>query len=202
MEVKRFAIDLPAVNCYLVFEGKEGLIIDPGKAAPEVLEFIRRRQLEIKAIINTHGHADHIGGNSWFINKTKAPLWIHEADAAFLGDPNLNLAPFLRQEFPHVVPDRLLKDRDEFKVGATVFQILHTPGHSPGSVSLYSKGILFSGDTLFKSSVGRWDLPGGDRRALQESVLKLGRLPLETKVYPGHGEATTIEEEIKKNPFL
>ncbi|HHY10809.1 MAG TPA: MBL fold metallo-hydrolase [Firmicutes bacterium] len=204
MKIKRFVVNPLAVNCYVVYQGRRGILIDPGEAAQEVLDFIDSLQLEILAVVNTHAHADHIAGNDWFREKTRAPLWIHEAEEGFLGDAGLNLSSYLRQDLSLAPADRLLKEGDRIVIGKSTLEVLHTPGHSPGSISLYGEeeAVLFSGDTLFKSSVGRWDLPGGDHGALQKSVLRLGRLPLGTKVYPGHGEATTIAEEIKNNPFL
>lgn len=202
MNIKRFIVNPLAVNCYVVYQNGQGIIVDPGEASPEILDYINFRKLDILAVINTHGHADHIAGNDWFREMTKAPLWIHEAEEGFLGDARLNLGSYLRQDFSCAAADRLLKEGDIITVGDSTLEVLHTPGHSPGSISLYGEGVLFSGDTLFKSSVGRWDLPGGDHGMLQKSVLRLGRLPLETKVYPGHGECTMIAEEIRKNPFL
>lgn len=202
MQVKRFVLNPLSVNCYLIFEAGQALIVDPGEAAPEVLDFIESQELEILAIINTHGHADHTAGNAWFAEKTKAPLWIHQEDAPYLTDPNLHLGTYLRQELASKPADRFLQEGDTCPVGTTDFQILHTPGHSPGSICLYRPGLLISGDTLFRSSVGRWDLPGGDYGSLQKSLARLARLPGSTKVYPGHGEFTTIAEEIKGNPFM
>jgi len=163
---------------------------------------MRERNLTVKAIVNTHGHADHIAGNAWFMEKTGAPLLIHIDEEAYLSSEELNLARLVRAEFPVVKADRLLKDGDFIPVGDGKLEVLHTPGHSPGGISLYAPGFVISGDTLFQGSVGRWDLPNGDRDVLQESVLRLARLPLDTVVYPGHGDSTTIRAEIKSNPFL
>ena len=203
MQVERFLVGtLMMVNCYVVYDGDEAVIVDPGGASQEVLDFIDERNLTVKAIVNTHGHADHIAGNAWFMEKTGAPLLIHIDEEAYLSSEELNLARLVRAEFPVVKADRLLKDGDFIPVGDGKLEVLHTPGHSPGGISLYAPGFVISGDTLFQGSVGRWDLPNGDRDVLQESVLRLARLPLDTVVYPGHGDSTTIRAEIKCNPFL
>lgn len=202
MKVEKFVVNPLGVNCYVVYHGTEAIIIDPGDSSQEILDFLQEKKLSVLAIVNTHGHADHIAGNKWFMDKTNAPVWIHELEAPYLTDPNLHLGPQIGQEFPSVEASRLLKDGDTITVGKMELQVLHTPGHSPGGISLYSPGILFSGDTLFKSSVGRWDLPNGDRTILQQSVIRLARLPLDTVVYPGHGPSSTIKEEIRTNPFL
>lgn len=190
------------VNCYVVYDRNEAIIIDPGDSSKQILEYIRQRDLKIMAIVNTHGHADHIQGNAWFMEKTNAPLWIHEAEVEFLSSPELHLGPAINMDVPIVTADRLLKDGDVIEFGTVSLKVLHTPGHSPGGICLYAPNILFSGDTLFKDSVGRWDLPKGDLNILKQSVLRLGRLPIETLVYPGHGPSTTIEHEIINNQFL
>ena len=202
MQVERFVVNPLGVNCYVVYDQGIALIVDPGEASQEVLDFLRNEDLEVVAIINTHGHADHIAGNGWFKEKTQAPIWIHELEEPYLSDPNLHLGPQIRQEFPTVQAQRLLKDGDTITLGEARLEVLHTPGHSPGGISLYGPGFVLSGDTLFQSSVGRWDLPKGDRAVLQQSLVRLARLPLDTIVYPGHGSPTTIKDEIKNNPFL
>ncbi|KLU40261.1 MAG: hypothetical protein AA931_01160 [Peptococcaceae bacterium 1109] len=202
MIVKRFSTNELAANCYVVHSGREAIIVDPGGEAPEVLEYLQAQQLNVIALVNTHGHADHIGGNHWFVEQTGAPVWIHRLDAPYLADESLNLAPYVGQTFPRVEPGRLLEDGDEISLGSETITVLHTPGHTPGGISLHWEGHLITGDTLFREGVGRTDLPGGDGTVLRQSLVRLGRLPLDTVVYPGHGERTTIEHEIRRNPYL
>lgn len=202
MNVQRFLVGAMMVNCYAVYDQREAVIVDPGGTSQEVLDFLQEQKLRVVAIINTHGHADHIAGNAWFVEQTGAPVLIHSEEEAYLADTALNLAHMIRQDFRPLKADRLLREGDIIEVGGGKLEVLHTPGHSPGGISLYSPGFVLSGDTMFKSSVGRWDLPMGDLAVLQESLLRLARLPLDTIVYPGHGDSTTIRNEIKNNPFL
>ncbi|NLM39525.1 MAG: MBL fold metallo-hydrolase [Firmicutes bacterium] len=202
MIVKRFITNELAANCYVVHSGSDAIVVDPGGESQEVLNYLQEQSLNVIALVNTHGHADHIGGNTWFVKKTGAPVWIHELDAPYLADESLNLARFVGQEFEPMTAGRLLRDGDEIELGGEVITVLHTPGHTPGGISLYWPGHVITGDTLFKESAGRTDLPGGNSAQLGNSLLRLGRLPLDTIVYPGHGESTTIRHEIMLNPFL
>ncbi|HKM42563.1 MAG TPA: MBL fold metallo-hydrolase [Limnochordia bacterium] len=202
MQVSLFSVNAFGVNCYVVHHQGEAVIVDPGGPSKEVLDFLEREGLEVLAIINTHGHADHIAGNSWFVEKTGAPLFIHEGDAEYLRDPRLHLGPEIRLEVPDSQADRLLQDGDLISVGDESLTIMHTPGHSGGGIALVGSGFVLSGDTLFKESVGRWDFPASDERELQRSLLRLAQLAPETTLYPGHGPSSTIFHELQHNPFL
>lgn len=202
MQVKPFVVNAFGVNCYVVYHQGEAIVVDPGSPSEDVLAFVEREGLRVVAIINTHGHADHIGGNAWFVEKTRAPLYIHELEAAYLSDPALHLGSLINQEVAAIKASRLLKDGDAIMVGGVCMGVIHTPGHSVGGISLYAPGVLLSGDTLFKGSVGRWDFPLSDGEALRKSLLRLSQLPPETKVYPGHGPSSTIARELETNPFL
>jgi len=174
-------------NCYIVDDGKsqEALIIDPGDNAEEILEFLNRHQLKARSIVNTHGHWDHIGANRELKARTGAPLLIHELDE------------FMYKASNSPPADSHLKENDLIKVGAVIFKVFHTPGHTPGGISLYceKEKVLFSGDTLFAGTYGRTDLPYSSQTDMEKSLKKLLKLPAETKVYPGHGRPTTIGEE-------
>jgi len=203
MEVRKFVSRLLAVNCYVVSEQDTAIVIDPVIEGEAVLAYLQARQLKLAAIINTHGHADHIAGNQWFREQTGAPVWIHAADAAYLTDPALNLSSMVMGEgMKSPEAERLLKDGDQIALGTAFLTVIHTPGHTPGSICLLGPGVLFSGDTLFRSSVGRSDFPGGDARVLRESLQKLKELPPATRIYPGHGQETTMAEELAHNFFL
>ena len=143
-------------------------------------------------------------GNQRLRAATRAPIWIHQDDGPYLTDPNLNLAPLVTGgNYVGPAADRLLSHGEIIKVGGLELEVIHTPGHSPGSVCLLGPGFLFSGDTLFALSIGRSDLPGGDGKVLQESLKKLvQKVPTDTIIYPGHGEGTTMKRELTHNPFL
>lgn len=197
-------------NCYLVIcdRTQEALIIDPGFADHEstrVLNEIGGYNARVRYVINTHGHADHVSGNMKIRERTKAQIAIHYDDAEMLIDSRRNLSEMFGLRVNSPPPDRMLRDGDEIKVGSLKFEVIHTPGHTPGSISLYSrsKNIVFTGDTLFAGSIGRTDLPGASLKNLISSIKsKLLTMPDETFVYPGHGGATTIGRERMFNPFL
>ncbi len=202
MQVELFRVNTFGVNCYVVYHQGEAVIVDPGGRSEAVLAFLEREALKVLAIINTHGHADHIAGNTWFVEKTGAPLLIHEADAKYLSDPALHLGPQIHLDVPDSKADQWLADGDVIEVCGESITVMHTPGHSGGGISLFGPGFVLSGDTLFKESVGRWDFPESDEMELQRSLLRLSKLPPETVVYPGHGPSSTIAHELRTNPFL
>jgi len=199
-----------ATNCYLVACGKtsESIVIDPGFKEDEsekILEEISKKSMNVKYILNTHGHMDHISGNGIMKKATGAEILIHEDDASMLTEPRKNLSKSLGITVVSPPADRLIRDGDIIKVGSLELKVIHTPGHSRGSISLYSEseGVVFTGDTLFAGSIGRTDLPGSSFRDIMRSLReKLMTLPEETVAYPGHGEKTTIGKEKLGNPFL
>jgi len=183
MEIKTIKVGELRTNCYLVAEGGEGLLIDPG-AEPEKI-FGEIGDLKIKAIVLTHGHYDHVTSAFDLKEKLGAPIMIGEKDEIMMTYSTKQKA------------DRLLKDGGEFDIGHLTFDIIFTPGHTPGGICLYNKKekAIFTGDTLFAGDWGRTDLPGSSEAEMQLSLQKLLKLPPETKVYPGHGQATTIGDE-------
>ncbi|NLK52227.1 MAG: MBL fold metallo-hydrolase [Syntrophomonadaceae bacterium] len=197
-------------NCYIIGceETKEAVVIDPGGDAGRILKALEKHDLKLSCIINTHGHVDHIGANSRLKEETKAELIIHEADATMLTSSGRNLSLFSGMALSGPAADRTVKEGDQIKVGKTVlFEVLHTPGHTPGGISLKleveGKNLIFVGDTLFNGSIGRTDFPGGSYRQLIESIQqKIMVYPDDTEVYPGHGPGTTVGFERRSNPFL
>jgi glyoxylase-like metal-dependent hydrolase (beta-lactamase superfamily II) len=193
-------------NCYIVAcdETLEAAVIDPGGHPERILAEVERRGLQVTYILNTHGHFDHTDGNSALKAATGAPLAMHPADVPLL-QASGGAAWFGLRGDPSPPPDLELADGDELAVGTLRFQVLHTPGHTPGHVSFYepSAGVVFDGDVLFARGVGRTDLPGGSWNQLLDSIRRvLFALPDETKVYSGHGPATTIGAEKRGNPWL
>ena len=199
-----------AANCYVVVCERTGetLIIDPGfftDEAKKILSEIIRRGFKVKQILNTHGHVDHISGNSILKEATGASLLIHKDDASMLSDPSKNLSYMLGHSVVSPEADRLVEDGETLKVGDLRFTVIHTPGHTKGSISLFSERekVVFAGDALFAGSIGRTDLPGSSFNEMMRSLRwKLMKLPEETVVYPGHGGKTTIGREKRTNPFL
>jgi hydroxyacylglutathione hydrolase len=204
--IETLPVGLLQANCYLVGCEKTlaGAIIDPGGDPQVILAAVQRRHLSITHVLNTHGHFDHIDANARIVAATGARLAIHPLDRPLLAASGGAAVFGLRgQNSP--APNQELHDGDEIEVGRLRFQVLHTPGHTPGHVCFYeaAQGVLFDGDVLFRRGVGRADLPGGNWGQLLHSIRQvLFALPDETVVYSGHGPPTTIGEEKRLNPWL
>ncbi len=194
-----------AVNCYLVGDEttREAIVIDPGDDARNILDTIRRGRLNVKAIVNTHAHFDHVGALGEVREATGAPFMLHADEVPILGAASASAALWgIKVQQPKPA-DRLLHEGDEVRVGNLALKVLFTPGHTPGGICLLGDRCVFVGDTLFQGSIGRTDFPGGDYATLMASIRdKLLPLPDETVVYAGHGAATTIGQEKQLNPFV
>jgi hydroxyacylglutathione hydrolase len=196
-------------NCYVLRKddsAKDCLIIDPGLEAEELIEFLNEEKLNPVAVVLTHGHVDHIAGVATLRDRfAQIKVYIHNLDAEMLTNPNINLSAMSGMAIVSEAEDVSLKERDVIDMAGVKLLVLHTPGHTPGGISLYSKqaDVVFVGDTLFADSIGRTDFPGGSMSQLLNSVReKLFTLPERTEVYPGHGPATTIAAEKAHNPFF
>ncbi|GAV24318.1 MBL fold metallo-hydrolase [Carboxydothermus islandicus] len=205
MQIKTLTVGVIAANCHVVWCEKTGeaVAIDPGGDGDKILSFIEQNGLKLKYIILTHGHGDHIAAVDEVRNKTGAKVLIHPKDAPMLLDPNKNLSGFLGGAVKLAPADQEVVDGDEIIFGGEKLKVLHTPGHTLGSICLHGGDILFSGDTLFFGSVGRVDFPGGSWEKLLKSIReKIFTLPDDTQVLPGHGPETTVGYEKEHNPFL
>ncbi len=228
MKIKTFIVPPLAENCYLYYDenSKDGVLIDPGGSLLEIMNYIQEKGIQISRILLTHGHYDHVGS----VTKLKEALstktgshsqnvkiCAHKDEVSLLSDPKLNLSVFLRDKAFSILVDEALEDGAEIVLGTknsdkpvegsakgTLLRVLHTPGHTKGCVCYYDpqEGVLFSGDTLFRETVGRTDFPGGSTQELLSSIEKLFTLPEDTAVYPGHEEATSIGHEKRHNPLL
>ncbi len=205
MILQKLCVGELSTNCYILGDEKtnEGVVIDPGGDFDLIDENIEKLNLKIKYIILTHGHIDHIKALVPLKKKTKAKVLIHKEDLPILSDPIYNLSQFTGEDSSFSEPDLLLKDGDTIEFGKVKLLVLHTPGHTPGSISLYTDNLLFTGDTLFCEGMGRTDLPGSSQEKLLNSVKqKLFTKPDDTEVFPGHGPSTTIGWEKKNNPWI
>lgn len=185
-------------NTYVVHDEKtkEGIIIDIANNADKIYNYIENSEIKPKYIILTHCHGDHVTGLKNIKNYyPNIKIMIHEADSAGLTDDSVNMCSYISCESNFVNADIVIKDGDEIKIGEIVAKIIHTPGHTAGSISILIEDALFSGDTLFRGTQGRTDLPTGDENQMKKSLKKLLELPEDTIVYPGHGVGTIISDE-------
>jgi glyoxylase-like metal-dependent hydrolase (beta-lactamase superfamily II) len=205
MIFERLAVGPLQCNCYILGDERtrEALVIDPGDEAGRILAVIGRHRLTVRAIVQTHAHFDHVGATAPLREATGAEVCLHPDDRQLYDH-----LPMQAEWFGLPAPEattitRWCEDGDEIKAGSVSLGVLHTPGHTPGSVCLGASGLLFSGDTLFCGGVGRTDLWGGSYEQLMASLQqRLLALPEETMVYPGHGPESTIGRERRTNPFL
>lgn len=196
------------VNCFVIGceETGKGVIVDPGGDAHKIIAMVDGHKLEICAILNTHGHFDHVGANRAIVDRYKAPLMIHQADAGMLQRVKEVSSRYgIPGGVDSPAPDSFLEDGQEIAIGNLKIKVLHTPGHTQGGCCLYleSEKRVITGDTLFEDSIGRTDLPGGNHEQLLSSIrTKLFTLADDVTVYPGHGPATTIGYEKQNNPYF
>jgi hydroxyacylglutathione hydrolase len=206
--VQQLTVGMMGVCCYIVSceQSKQAAIIDPGGDEDRILDACAAKNLQVSAIINTHGHPDHVCGNARLQQATGAPIIMHAADVEYFSNPRISSYFSGLGMTPSPPVNRTVEDQDTIAVGEESLLVLHTPGHTPGGICLYSAPHCFTGDTLFVGAVGRTDFPAGSMRQLIDGIKsKLLSLPPETKVWPGHGYGglqSTIAREARTNPYL
>jgi len=205
LEILRFTYGPFAENTYVVLgaSGRRAMLVDPGFGSEPIWDLLNDRGISIALILNTHGHLDHVAGNAFFKRVSGAPIAIHAADLPFLHNLTTQASMYGLDAEPSPEADLTLVEGVELEFDGTAFEVIHTPGHSPGGVCLRRGDQMLVGDTLFRGSVGRTDLPGGDWDTLVASVRgKLFRFPDDVRCYPGHEDETTIGRERASNPFV
>jgi glyoxylase-like metal-dependent hydrolase (beta-lactamase superfamily II) len=208
LEVRGVVVGLFQENCWIIGSRRRGeaCVIDPGDEPDEILALARDLGVSITRIVASHAHLDHIMAVRPVVETTSAPFLLHEADLDIARAMPISARQWLgRDEPPPPTPDGFPADGDDLELAGVTLKVLHTPGHTPGSISLYvpEAGLLFSGDTLFRESIGRTDLPGGNGAQIARSIVdRLYVLPDETRVLPGHLQETTIGHERAHNPFV
>lgn len=203
-EYKKIIVGELGVNCYIVYSGssKKCFVLDPGDESGRIIDIINDMKLIPEVVILTHAHMDHCGGVSGILNEFNVPLLMHKEDLPVLRSKiNMEIAASLGLSIP-TAPDRYFSKGEKIEGIGIELEVVHTPGHTPGSVCLGTDNLLFTGDTLFAGSVGRTDLPGGDFGILQNSLDVLKNFPSDTIILPGHGDSTTLEKEMVYNPFM
>ncbi len=190
-------------NTYILVSGETVAVIDPAFEPERILSVVTKDERRLKYIINTHGHIDHISANSVIREKTGAKILIHELDAPLLSQPAKNLSLLIGESLTNCQSDVLLKEGDYITIGEFKLKVLHTPGHTDGSICLQGDDFIFTGDTLFFDSIGRTDLPGGSEEKIFASLKRLSSLLKEDMlIYPGHGAVAKFKEVKRVNPFL
>lgn len=205
MILEKIRVGEVKTNCYIFGDSdtKDVVVIDPADEGKAIFDLINENGYKVKYIVITHGHFDHIGAVEFLKEQTGAQVLVHRIDGEMIEDPEKNFSLFGFNGGPiKITADRLLEDNDEVTLGNSSFKIIHTPGHTIGSICVLYEDSLFSGDTLFKETVGRTDLPYSDQPQMITSIKKLMNLDDNIKVFPGHGDSSDMKHEKMYNPFM
>jgi glyoxylase-like metal-dependent hydrolase (beta-lactamase superfamily II) len=204
IKVKKVVSGVLKENCYLVYDSEnlQTVVVDPGEDGEKVIYEIKAYNLKPELLINTHGHYDHTLSNEQICNEFKIPLAMHKDEVEILIDNKKSLV-FSNSLKPIKTPEILLEDNQEIKLSFTTFIVIHTPGHTKGSICLLFENFLITGDTLFAGTIGRTDLKSGSYDEILKSISKIKKIaPSIIIIYPGHGSSTTLANELRHNPYL
>jgi len=188
-----------ASNTYIVYEGDEAFIVDAGAEPDKVLKTISELGVKVRFIVLTHGHFDHVFYVSRLMDNLSARAYIHRADITVMKRSSIYGEQFYKEKFVEPTSIETVNDNDKLTLSNKEARIIHTPGHSPGSICIHIENLLFTGDTLFRGTIGRTDLPGGSEELMAQSLRKIAKLPQSTRVLPGHGHESTIGYELSSN---
>lgn len=204
VKVKKIISGQIGANCYIVYDTDtmKAAVIDPGEDGGKIIKEIEAGGFAPEMLINTHGHYDHILSDELIRTKFNIPLAAHKDEVAMLADPQRNASAMFGNPQSVSAPEILLEDGQTVKLSFTEFNVIHTPGHTKGGICLDFGGFLITGDTLFAGTIGRTDFPGGSYEEIMKSLEKIKKLKPDTVIYPGHGSATTLANELRHNPFL
>ena len=202
LQVKTLTLGEYRVNCYIVHKKDDSrcAVIDPGAQPEEILAYLDKEGLSLQGILLTHGHFDHVGSVLQVVEKTGCALWLCRPDFTMPENPAFPWLFTLREE--QLSNPNFFEDGDTVTLAGLTFRVIHTPGHSMGSVCLELEDVMFTGDTLFAGTCGRTDLPGSDPYAMENSLIRLRDLPYDRTLYPGHGYPTTLDNQRRLNPYL
>ncbi len=203
MELKIFSQNRYDINSYLLYdtEEKKAYVIDPGLNGKAILKFLEQNELTLESILLTHGHGDHIAELFMLLEKYPAKVYANEEEKILLGNADKNHSTLMTGIAVELEADFYVGEGDSIQIGKETLNVVHTPGHTKGGVCYYNDRELFTGDTLFRGSIGRTDLYGGNYDEILNSLVRLAKLNPELTVYPGHGPKSTLAREIATNPF-
>lgn len=202
MKIKRLVVSPFQTNCYIIYDKNQAIIIDPGDQAKKIKNFITENELDVLAILLTHGHCDHIGAIDSLYQAYQCLIYLHQEDHIYLKEPKYNLSTMMGEPIKIQAP--VLESQPNLQIGDFMIKWHHLPGHTPGSsmIELVNQDLIFSGDVLFNGSIGRFDFPLSSHHDTVESMKKLQQWEKEARVFPGHGEETSIKNEQLHNPYL
>jgi metallo-beta-lactamase family protein len=203
MELKVFFQNHYEINSYVLYdlETKKAYVIDPGLNGSTLIKFLKQNNLNVEMIFLTHGHGDHISDVPMILDNYDAKIYAHRSDSVLFESAEKNHSPMISGKIIEFQVDFFVDEGDRIAVGNKVMDVIHTPGHTKGGVCFYFENMLFTGDTLFKGSIGRTDLFGGNYDELLNSLVHIAKLDGETIIYPGHGPSTILRKELLTNPF-